>query len=65
MAAITIYRFSKYEIDTDEQIESDSYATLETIKSIGANPIHELYLVVDAQELDGNGFYRMSPTGEA
>jgi hypothetical protein len=65
MVDITIYRFLRYDIDTDKQIKSDSYATLETISRIGASPLQESSLVVNASEIDGNGFYCVSPAGEA
>lgn len=59
MNRVTVYYFTGYNIDTDKQTVSRRPATLDMIRRANGEPLVETALVVDASELDGNGFARL------
>ena len=53
-----VWRFTRYDIDTDEQPESASYATLDCIERvIKAQVVKDSLRNVDAAHVDARGFY--------
>ena len=52
---VTVYRFQRYDIVSDEVVQSRRWATREAIKSVCAEVIEDTRVQVDAGILDGNG----------
>jgi len=53
-----VWRFARYDIDTDEQAESARYATLDCIELvIKAEAVKDSLRNVDAALVDARGFY--------
>ena len=69
MPTVTIYRFKKYDISSDEYQKSRRWATLEAIARIGGEPLEDTALVdaaVLGREIDGmtdRGFDPRSRSG--
>jgi hypothetical protein len=55
MALVTVYRFTKYDIFSDQNIFSLSMATRETIKGCRSKVIEGTGIEIDDARLDGNG----------
>lgn len=55
MTTVTVYYFMKYDIVRDEFVKSKRHATLETIKKVGGELIHDTAQEVDATQLDRDG----------
>jgi hypothetical protein len=60
-----VWRFARYDIDTDEQPESARYATLDCIERIiRAAPVKDSLRNVDAALVDARGFYVGPPLSD-
>jgi hypothetical protein len=60
MALVTVYRFTKYDIFSDQKILSPSMATRETIKGCRGKVIEGTGIAIDDARLDGNGMVAVS-----
>jgi hypothetical protein len=58
---VKVYRFTRYNIDTDRELVAPRFATLETIRQAQGAAIMESEVEVEAAELDGNGFWQPPP----
>jgi len=56
MEKITVYYFTKYDIETDQNVRSKRPATLEAIERVNGIAIKETAKDVDASQLDMDGF---------
>jgi hypothetical protein len=52
MSTVTVYRWQKYDIATDEVLKSRRWATLEAIERACGEPVDRFGVEVDASELD-------------
>ncbi len=57
MAKITVYYFTKYDINSDRIVTSKRMATLEAIKNFSCIPLIDTAKEVDTSELDEYGRY--------
>lgn len=58
MQKITVYYFTKYDINTDQVIRSKRMATLEMIAQFGCVSLKDTAKEIDASKLDDDGLYR-------
>lgn len=56
MAMVTVYSFTRYDINEDKNPPKPRKATLKAIKSCQGAPIEDTAEEVDEARLDGNGF---------
>ena len=60
MSKVSVYRFKRYDINSDEHLSSSTYATLEAIKQFGCIPLLETAIQIEESKLDGNGKYKLA-----
>jgi len=52
---VKVWKFRKYDMTTDEYVESSRYATMEAIARIGAECIEETEVTVAGNLIDSDG----------
>ena len=52
---VKVWKFRKYDMTTDEYVESTRYGTNEAIARIGAERIEETEVTVNSGQIDGDG----------
>ena len=57
MSKITVYYFTKYDINTDQEVRSKRMATLEFINRIEGAPLMDTAKEINVTDLDENGRY--------
>jgi hypothetical protein len=65
MARIAVYRFSWWDPNSGKTVASSTFATLKAIKIVDGRNLEDSRLLVEASELDSNGFYRPPPVRKA
>jgi hypothetical protein len=58
LSKVTIYRWHRYRVITDEEVVTGRWATREAIKAARGEILEDTAREVDASDLDGNGFLR-------
>lgn len=62
MALVKVYRFKRYDINTDQTLLAPRAATLDTIIKCRGEAIMSTEEEVDEKALDGDGFVNHNPT---
>ena len=57
MEKITVYYFTKYDINTDKEVRSKRMATLEYINRVKGTTLRDTAREVNEAEIDENGRY--------
>jgi hypothetical protein len=62
LSKVTVYRWHRYRIKTDEELVSGRWATREAIEAARGEVLEDTAREVDASDLDGDGFVKAPPT---
>ncbi|MBC8198619.1 MAG: hypothetical protein H8E80_01025 [Desulfobacteraceae bacterium] len=57
MQKVIVYYFTKYDRNTDQEVQQKGMATLEFINRIGGTPLISTAKEIDVADLDDNGRY--------